>query len=276
MKICVKETSRGRVLWLSDDHAEVGLALDYGLRIIHMSCPGMENLFYEQPADLSDGFTTEEGWKLYGGHRLWMSPESHLSNCPDNDPVTYTQDGDSVLVQQNTEPWLGIRKALRITFLEGKVQVDNIIENASDHEIEGASWGVNTLAGGGTARVDFPNYGVGDCRPHRVVSLWGPTDLHDERIRFTADSLTAVHAPLKQYFKLGLYCHTGVATYENKGQRFTLTFAAPPLAQLPDLGCNFELYMCSQFMELESLGITHTLQPGESMTHTEYWQLEKL
>jgi hypothetical protein len=29
-------------------------------------------------------------------------------------------------------------------------------------------------------------------------------------------------------------------------------------------------------MELESLGITHTLQPGESMIHTEYWQLEKL
>ena len=276
MKTCIKETSRGRVLWLSDDHAEVGLALDYGLRIIHMSCPGMETLFYEQPADLADGFTTPEGWKLYGGHRLWMSPESDLSSYPDNAPITYTLEENSVLAVQEPDPWLGIRKSLRITFLDGRVPVDNIMENVSDPEIVGASWGVNTLAGGGTARVEFPNHGVGDGCPHRVVSLWGRTNLHDERIRFTADSLTAVHAPLNQYFKLGLYCHTGVATYENKGQRFTLTFAAPPLAQLPDLGCNFELYMCSQFMELESLGITHTLQPGESMTHTEYWKLKKL
>ena len=276
MNSSIKETSRGRVLWLSDEHAEVGLALDFGLRIIHVSCPGMENLFYEQPADLSDGVTTEEGWKLYGGHRLWMAPESKLSNCPDNDPVTYTLEGNSVLAEQQVEPWLGIRKKLRITFTGTGVQVDNIIENASHKEIVGAAWGVNTLAGLGKAYVEFPNYGVGDCRPHRVVSLWSTTDLHDERIRFSADSLQVTHAPSEKYFKLGLYSHTGKATYENKGQRLTLTFAAPPMSQLPDLGCNFELYMCRQFMELESLGIDHTLQPGQSMTHTEHWALEKL
>ena len=44
----------------------------------------------------------------------------------------------------------------------------------------------------------------------------------------------------------------------------------------PDNGCNFELYLAKDFMELESLGVVTTLRPGEAATHTETWQLEKL
>ena len=52
----------GRILWLSDGKTEIGVALDFGIRVMHLSCVGLENLFYRQPADLSDGLITEEGW----------------------------------------------------------------------------------------------------------------------------------------------------------------------------------------------------------------------
>ena len=277
MQIYEKATDKwGNVLWLCNETAEVGIALEFGLRIVHISCPGMENLCYEQPADLSDNFTTPDGWRLYGGHRLWMAPESNDSYYPDNAPVSYIREADSVLVEQSPDPCLNIRKQLRVTFRDDCVDVENIIINAGDQPLCGASWGVNTLDAGGTAVIDFPDSSTSEFIPRRIVSLWSDTNLHDARIRFSKDALTATHKPSEDYFKIGLYCNPGKAVFENKGQRFALTFGCDEPENLPDNGCNFELYMCTEFMELETLGTKHTLAPGEGMSHTETWQLQKL
>lgn len=277
MQYCEKQTEKwGKVLWLEDRHAEVAVALEFGIRVVHVSCPGMENLFYEQPKDLSDNCATPAGWRLYGGHRMWLAPESDESYYPDNDPVTYTVEGNSVLFEQKTDPWTGVRKQLRITFREGAVELENIFINDTDKMMEGGSWGVNSMAGYGTATIAFAGTDPGDYTPRRVVSLWADTNLHDSRIRFGKHSLTAAHAPSDDYFKIGLYCDPGKAVYENKGQRFILTFGAEGIENHPDNGCNFELYMCKEFMELETLGIKRKLQPGEAASHKETWVLEKL
>lgn len=277
MQFLEKQTEKwGKVLWVTTDYTEVGIALDFGIRVVHLSCPGMENLFYEQPADLSDGNATPQGWKLYGGHRLWMAPEGDWSYYPDNDPVTYTVSDNAVLVEQKTDPWTGQKKQLRLTFGEASVAVENIFINDTDSEMTGGSWGVNTLDGGGVAKIDFAGTDPGDYTPRRVISLWADTSVHDPRLQFGKHSLTATHKRLTDYFKMGLYCDPGKAVFENKGQRFTLTFASEGIEKHPDNGCNFELYMAKDFMELETLGVMRTLQPGEVASHTEIWQLEKI
>lgn len=271
----IRTTQRwGKVLWLWDEHAEVGVALEFGIRVVHLSCPGMENLYYVQPGDLSDNFTTEKGWRLYGGHRLWLAPESTGSYCPDNAPVSYTVEGNSVLVVQDPDPWLLLRKCLRITFTGGTVRLDHSIENLSGETRTGASWGVNTLDGGGVAEICFG--GERGYNPKRVVSLWGHTNLHDPRLHFTADSLTAQHIAMDGYLKLGIYSNSGRAVLRNKGQQLTIAFDAEPLECYMDNGCNFELYLCRQFMELETLGVRTEMGPGESACHTEVWQLSKI
>jgi len=278
MQTCVKTIPQwGRVLWLNNDNLEIGVALDFGIRVVHLSCIGCENLFYVQPNDLSDGFVTDSGWKLRGGHRIWMAPESDDSYYPDNSPVSYEIDGNSVLICQDVEAFLGIRKSLRITFLEdGGVQLEQSIRNDSDHAIDGASWGVNTLDGGGTAYINFTNQDKKGYTPHRVVSLWSDTNLHDPRLTFEKERLVAHHMPMPNYLKLGLYCIEGKAVLENKGQRLIITFDSKPLNQYPDNGCNFELYMCSKFMELETLGTKAHMLPGESTSHIENWYLTRV
>ena len=266
----------GKVLWVATDYAEVGIALDFGIRVVHLSCPGMENLFYEQPADLSDGNATPQGWKLYGGHRMWLAPEGDQSYYPDNEPVSYVVDGDSVLVEQKTDPWTGMKKLLKLNFREHSISLENIFINDTDAVVEGGSWGVNSMAGGGVAKIDFVGTDPGDYTPRRVVSLWANTNIHDPRLQFTKNSLTATQLPMEDYFKMGLYCDPGKAVYENKGQRFTLTFGAFGIENHPDNGCNFELYLAKEFMELETLGVKRTLQPGEAASHTETWTLEKI
>ena len=265
----------GKVLFLEEYNTRVGIALDFGIRIVHLSVVGMENLYYVQPNDLSDNFVTPDGWRLYGGHRLWSAPESDLSYCPDNDPVSYTLLSDGVTVSQKKEPWLGIEKTLTLQFLDGKVCLTQSIKNAGDAPITCASWGVNTL-GPGKAEIQFPGTAPGDYTPRRRINLWADTNLHDPRLTFTKDRLVAEFAPLPDYCKLGIYTPKGQAVYEAKGQRFTLTFHSPDVGICPDGGCNFELYMGAKFMELETVGTTTLLQPGEAVSHQEFWELRPL
>ncbi|MBR5529668.1 MAG: hypothetical protein IKU57_04250 [Oscillospiraceae bacterium] len=267
----------GKVLWLQNAGVEIGVALDFGIRIVHLSCEGMENLYYVQPNDLSDNFVQQNGWRVYGGHRLWLAPECADSYCPSEQaPIRYTVLENGVILQQDTEPLLQISKRLQITFLEdGNVALDHEITNCSDKTITGASWGVNTLDGGGQAKIAFP--GQRGFNPKRVVSVWGLTNLHDPRIQFEKDSVTATHmAEVTDYFKIGLYANPGEAVLKNKGQELTITFDAQPLECYMDNGCNFELYLCSRFMELETLGTRTVMQPGESASHREVWHLKKL
>ena len=278
MYVCVKSIPCwGRVLWLSNEAVEVGVALDFGIRVVHLSCAGCENLFYTQPADLSDGFKSDNGWRLYGGHRLWMSPESDDSYSPDNSPVSWEKTSKGVRIIQDIDPVLQIRKSICISFPEdGCVRLEQSIQNVSDHPLDGASWGVNTLDAGGKAIISFVNGNKRNYLPNRIVSLWSDTNLHDPRLSFDKFSLTARHIPLQDYLKIGLYCVDGKAVFENKGQRLTLLFDSAPLTAYPDNGCNFELYMCKSFMELETLGTRTHLLPGESTRHTETWVLSKI
>ena len=66
------DAKRGNLIWLSDGRTEAAAALDFGIRIVHLSCAGKPNLFYSQPDDLSDGLTTEAGWRIYGGHAVLL------------------------------------------------------------------------------------------------------------------------------------------------------------------------------------------------------------
>lgn len=272
-----KETPQwGRVLWITDEKTEIAVALDYGIRIVHLACVGCENLFYEQPADRSDGFTTNDGWILYGGHRLWLAPESDDSYYPDNVPVHYHVSGHTIHFEQEVDPFLQICKRISISFGDdGRICVDQTIENVSVQPIIGAAWGVNTLDAGGEVRVNFACQHIGGYNPQRVISLWSNTNLGDPRLKFANDHLCANYLPLNDYLKIGMYSNPGKAVFHNKGQKFELTFDAQSYDLYPDNGCNFELYMCKKFTELESLGTLTTIMPGQCATHSEYWHIEK-
>ena len=276
MEACIKNHPQyGRICWLTDGKTEIGVALDFGIRVVHLSCAGTENLYYAQPGDLSDGFGTADTWKLRGGHRMWLSPEGEHSYYPDDDPVCVETIPDGIIVEQKTDPWQNMVKTLKIVYQpDGTIRFDHNFRNVGDSPFRAASWGVNTMAGYGTAEIGFS--GQGGFTPTRTVSLWGNTNLHDSRIRFTSDGITATHAPSPDYFKIGVYSRDGVAVFRNKGQQLTLRYEAPPMDELPDGGCNFELYMGEKFMELEVLGAVKEILPGESVGHTELLTLSPL
>lgn len=272
-----KDALGRRMLLLSDGKTEVGVALDFGIRVIHLSCVEQENLFYQQPLDCSDGFFKPTGWRLYGGHRMWLAPQNQQVYHGDNTPIHHTLLESGVVVTQDLDPLSGLEKELTILFADdGHIRLNHRVYNRTDHIITGASWSINTFDQGGKAIVHFKGTDRSDLTPRRIVSLWGNTNLGDPRLLFTEDSLTVTHTPLDAFFKLGLYSKTGTAIFENKNQRLTLSFGVPPLESLCDGGCNFELYMCSKFIELEPLGEIVSIAPGQYATHWEEWFLERL
>ncbi len=268
------EPGRGRVLYLSDGRTEAAAALDFGIRIVRLSRVGMQNLFYEQLADLSDGLCTPEGWKIYGGHRLWCAPESELTYCPDNEPVQYEPLADGVRLTQPVDLRLMVQKQLTLRFeADGGILLEHSVKNMADAPVTLASWGVNTLAGGGRAEVWFDGGAPGDFTPSRSLALWGRTNLADARVSFAKDRVYARHLPRPEYCKLGLYSKSGRAEVCNRGQRLELTFGADAFGRYPDGGCNFELFLDENVMEAETLGPVCTLAPGETAGHWERWRV---
>ena len=131
------DAKRGNLIWLSDGRTEAAAALDFGIRIVHLSCAGKPNLFYSQPDDLSDGLATEAGWRIYGGHRFWSSPESTRSYYPDNAPVACELLADGVCLRQRTDPWTGFEKTLILRFLpDGRLSAEHILTNRNPQTVE--------------------------------------------------------------------------------------------------------------------------------------------
>lgn len=264
-------SGEGRVLTLSDSCIELGIALDHGIRICHVSCPGERNLFYEQK-DTSDGLVTAEGWRVYGGHRLWAAPESEKSYYPDNDPISYEILENGVRLTQKVDPWLQIEKSITLTLENGGARLEHSIKNVSGREMTIGSWGVSTFAGG-EAEMFFGGGTPGALNPERSLSVWGTSDL--SRVRFAQNKIYAKHAPHMGTFKIGFFSPEGRAALCAFGQKLTLTFGAEKDGVYPDGGCNFELYMDAHVMELEALGKMTVLQPGECACHWEEWRCEK-
>ena len=278
MKTEVRSDSRwGKILWVCHGSFELGIALDFGIRIVHAACSGMDNLLYRQPDDLSDGYFEPNGWRLYGGHRMWSAPEGPLSTTPDNTPIHWKIQPDSILLWEDPNPITGFQKSLRLSFLaDGNLRLFHEFKNISSRPVTCASWGITSLAPGGCAKIDFfydpsPSY-----QPRRSVSLWGSTRLQDPRLRFEEAALYATFSPISDFCKVGIYSHRGIAVYENLNQRLTLSFPTSAIENLPDGGSNFEIFLCPHFMELETLGQLTQLMPGETASHWEKWKLEAL
>lgn len=268
-------TNRGRQLRMTDGKTEIICALDFGIRITHFSILGMENVFYEQPEDLQDGLFTDEGWRLYGGHRVWNTPDSKTCNYPDNDPVDYEMIPNGVILTQRPEEWRQIKKSVKIIFLtDGRIEVSNRIQYVGLGKIKTSAWGINTLSGG-TVETELIPAKTQGREPGTSIALFQNASINDSRLVWEDGKLIAAYCAGKTSMKIGVYTASGKATCKNKGQQFTISFTVEHFGEYPDINSNFEIYIDPSFIEAETLGKVMQLEYGETAEHIEYWSIEK-
>ncbi len=283
MKTQIKEYKNfGKTLFASYGDITVGVTVDIGPRVIYMSYKNGENLFFEDinretsrnDDPMKDVFGDGAVWYLYGGHRVWMSPEAFPETyLNDNIPVEYEIGDDYVSFMQNDLNGSKVKTSIKLVFENGGISVYNTVKNISNEDIKGAVWALSVMAQGGVGFVKVNDNNTG-LLPNRKIVLWPYTKITDKRLHLT-DKYIAVKQDKTAGcdFKIACDCNCGQIYYQNKNVLFEKTFENVPDGEYPDWGVNCEFFTGNNFFELESLSTLQTIPQNAEITHKEVWKL---
>jgi hypothetical protein len=273
----------GRCVSLSNDRVELLATLDFGPRIIHLSSLGGSNMFLEDKADEltqdgDDAFAPVGGgkWHIYGGHRLWTSPERvPRTTYPDNDPVEWAQVGErGIVLRPSEERWNQAAKEIEIQLdAPGDgITVTHRVTNKGAWPITFAPWALSVMGAGGRAVVPMDGKNTG-LLPNRRFILWPYARLNDPRIVFTESEIVVNQGEGATPYKFGSDNEAGWAAYSIHGDTFIKRYSPAAGGTYPDFGVSFELYTNSIMLELETLGELQEVESGETVSHVETWQV---
>lgn len=248
---------------------------DVGPRIIRFGFVGQQNEFCEVEDQV--GTTGGNEWKIYGGHRLWHSPEHKpRSYEPDNSPIDYREIENGIILSQPVEPWAQIKKEIEVTLSPDKAKVFLVhrLTNKGAWSVKLAAWALTVMAPGGKVIIPQVSRDTG-LLPNRMISLWPYTKLNDHRVYWGAKYITVQHdSKAEGPFKIGIPNEDGWAAYANHGNLFVKQFDFVPGAIYPDFSASsFETYTCDFMTEVESLSPLTELEPDQSIEHRETWSL---
>lgn len=278
MSITVKKETYGefgRCLSITNDEIELVVALGFGIRILHFSAAGASNVFC-----LAPGVKVAAGsrqWSIYGGHRLWASPE-HMPRTywPDDKPVSFKADKNSVTIKQPLDEWANIEKEITLTVSGGNVSVLHRIKNKNNLPVEFGAWAISVMAPGGIEIIPFTAPDTGLLH-NRNISLWPYTDMNDSRVKWLKDYIILAHdSSTARPFKIGVGNKNGWAAYVNGQHIFIKRHHHIEGALYPDNNVSYETYTCGYMTQMETLSPLKTVNPGECVEHTEEWSIAKI
>jgi len=263
---------------LSNDEMELIISADVGPRILRCGFIGGPNVFAE--IDGQQGGGGEDEWMIRGGHRLWVAPEKKPDTYElDNVPVAVEATAGGVRTHQPAGALTRVAKRMQITLEQdaNRVRILHTLTNEGDKAVELAPWALSVMAVGGMAVIPLPRKvaHTESLIHNQEWSLWGYTNLSDARwtlgdryVFFRQDTSRGPN-------KLGIAHREGWVGYLLGECMFVKRFGWVEGATYPDGGVNFETFSNEEFLELESLGPLVALDPGESASHEERWELHR-
>jgi hypothetical protein len=262
---------------LKNETLEIIITQSIGIRIIYLGFCGGENIFAELP-NLTIDCPGIGSVNLYGGHRLWHSPQvPERTHLPDNYPVIIKEFESGVEVIRDTEIKTGIQKSIRITLPDNNanVIVDHIIKNEGVWPIETAPWAITSLKPGGVAilpqMTEFID--VDGVWPNRCLAFWPFTDINSPYIHWGNRFLFVEAKMEKGRLKFGFPNPKSWLAYYNRGLLFIKKASYSEKELYFDMGSSSQLYCQPEFIELETLGPRKVIAPGEIVSHREIWNL---
>ncbi len=250
--------------------------LAHSTRIVRFSPKGKANLFAD--LGLSPIETPYGNFYFRGGHRLWHSPEvMPRTYIPDNEGGVVSDIPNGVRIEMPVEAWTHVTKSLEIQLNPDQPQVilRHELRNDGAWSVEFSAWALTMFRLGGIGIFPQPIGNVDETGllSNRQLVLWPYTQIHDPRLTLR-DDFVLVHATLSlPPIKFGYYNPHGWMAYWLDGTLFVKRFDPQGDASYPDHGCNAESYCNDQFIELETLSPSQSIKPGESILHTELWEV---
>ncbi|MBL9215906.1 MAG: hypothetical protein JNG83_10565 [Opitutaceae bacterium] len=236
---------------------ELLVGVSTGPRILSLRRGDGDNVLYRDTTDFGVG-----DWRLYGGHRFTVAPEEDRSYVPDNARCGVEVADGELRVAAPAGPD-GTRRHLVIRAAEDGAGFDlrHVLVNGGREPWQGALWAIT-------------------CVPHaaQVVAPRGPTPLRFwpgiEAVAWQLAPGYVALTPNRARGKIGWYSQAGwLASLQREATLVIHSPDIPPEADCVDGGCNVELFTCSDYVELETLGGRVTLPPGGHTEHRQRWRL---
>jgi hypothetical protein len=250
------------------------VTLDVGPRVIRYGFVGDVNELCEIESML--GMSGGDEWRIYGGHRLWHSPESRLRTYePDNLPVHCEEIDGGIRTVQETGLLSRIQKEMEITLTPSntRIRLRHRLINRGAWPVELSVWSITAMAKGGREIVPHLSGDTG-LLPDRNVSLWPYSRMNDPRVYWGDDYITLIQDPQHESpFKFGVSNESGWAAYCNRGHLFVKYYTHRRNASYPDFNVSYETYTNHLMLEMETLSPLEIIGPGEDVSHTEEWEL---
>ncbi len=259
----------------------IGIPMDVGPRILHLTRKeAMDlNVFGVVPDIAID--TGEGIWRIYGGHRLWTSPEvMPRTYSLDDKPVNVYVKGDEVVVEGNPEPQNCVHKVIRVRrgLDENSIEVVHEIKNICRWSIEFSCWALTVMRQRGFAIIPISSRCIDEkcLLPDRSIALWPYTKLSDKRLLIGEKYAFVKQDPeIDKPFKIGVNAHENWVGYWVDDFLFIKTFRKEG-GVYPDFNSSIEVYTNSKILEVETLSPLRKTEPGNINTHIEMWRLVKV
>lgn len=277
----------GKVFCLSNGVIEAYVTIDLGPRIIRFGYMNGKNFMCDNraasaPKDdkrFKEFFGKDKKWEIFGGHRIWVSPESYPeSYYPDSDAVEYQVTENGAVFTPKPEVELGYQKQLEIKMDpdDANMQVITRVKNIGKASKEYSVWSMSVSATGGTLVVPMNSNDTGLLH-NRNISVWPYTNLADSRVYFGEKYITLRQNPdVDKAFKIGLDLNNAEIYYCLGDDILRKSYETyHPYEKYPDNGCSFETYTCATFIEIEALSPLKTVNSNETLSLTEHWSLHK-
>lgn len=255
---------------------KVMVTLDIGPRIIWFGDDKTNFLNEDRARNVSKGgdyFDHEYGagttWYLYGGHRVWKSPEDLETYTPDNFPVECECDDHGGRFSCRVANRLDYALELELDS-DGVLTVVNEVANKAVQRSL-AVWGLTVVAKGGTLVLPL-NDPTDELNPVFNLVSWPYNDPEDPRLFVGRKKLALRQTDKEEAIKVGTFSRKGRAYYV-LGDKAMKWECVPEEGEYGDFGCNFETYTNSHILEVEWLSRKFNLAVGEKARMTESWSL---
>lgn len=271
----------GKCLRLSNNEIEVIVTLEFGPRIIKYSFLEGKNIFFEDLENTASIYTedfekfgTDEKWHIYGGHRLWISPQTEPQTYyPDNKRVKYEEKDGVISFESEVETWNNIKKVIEVSLDENGsgVNLKHKIYNLGAWPIELSPWSVSVMRSGGLEVVPVPKNDT-DPLENILMKFWSCSKLNDPRFKMEEDYLLLRQdEKVDDHFKVGINNLYGWAGYYESGT----VFIKYNEYNFNKLTTNYETYANKDFLEMESVGKYTKIMPKKCAELDEKWKLFK-
>jgi len=256
---------------LENAKSEMIIGTDKGPRILSFKLNKGENILFVDTA-LKLG---RNKWKIYGGHRIWLAPETETCYAPDNAVCSVQIEKNQIIISAPIDPVTNTQKVLTVSEIKKGFSVTNTIKNTGIMLMTGSVWALTCV--NPKAQIFFPWGRPGNWEMKKIC-WWKGWAGHGSNIvssQWQPTNDLFIINPTGEEGKVGTGGYDGwiAATFPKFKTTFIKKFEYQNNGTYIDDGCAIQCYTCEKFIEMETLSPFQTIYPGESISHTEEWIL---